>query len=202
MRIERPAAHAVAGKLEINGPLEAVGRGEAAVDLAKRRQWIVEQRGSDRNFLENLPLRVEIADAVVQQRIRPALVDSRSAADHDHGRFLRIGAGNGVGDAQTPDAVREAHGSHAVDAGVPVGRIARAIFPARADHADRTLFKHPVELEHKIARDAEDVANAVILQAPNQVFADRGGRSLVACRAAGGSQGKAAWFLCAVLSPV
>ena len=75
MRIKCPAAHAVARKLEIDGPLEAVGRGEAAVDLAKRRQRIVEQGGSDRDFLEDLPLRVEIADAVVQQRIRTALID-------------------------------------------------------------------------------------------------------------------------------
>ena len=38
------AVHAVARQLQIDGPLVAVGRLETAIDFAKRRQRIVEQR--------------------------------------------------------------------------------------------------------------------------------------------------------------
>ena len=68
---------------------------------------------------------------MMQQRIGASLVDPRSAADHDHWRFLGVGAGDGIGQAQSADAIRHADRSHAVDAGVAVGRVARAVF-ARA----------------------------------------------------------------------
>jgi hypothetical protein len=60
-----------------------------------------------------------------------------------------------------------------VNAGVGISREARAVLARAADHGQRTFFQEAVKREDVIAGNAEHVANAVVLQAADQVLADR-----------------------------
>ena len=53
--------NSVAGKFQIDRPLVPDGRVEAAVDLAKGGQRIVQRRAGDGDLLEDLALRAEVA---------------------------------------------------------------------------------------------------------------------------------------------
>ena len=125
------------------------------------------------SFSKDLELRAEVPHPVVQQRIVDPLAQPGRAADHHHRRLLGVGPGDRIAEAQPADAIRHADRPDAVDAGVGVGGEPGAVFARAADHADRALFQHAVEREHVVAGNAEDVANAVVLQPADQVLADR-----------------------------
>ena len=109
----------------------------------------------------------------MQQRIVNPLAQAGRAGDHHDGRFLGVRPGDRIAHAQAADAIRDAQRAHAVDAGVGVGREAGAILARAADRAQRALFEHRVERQDVVARDAEHVADAVVLQPADQVLADR-----------------------------
>ena len=168
----RPHVDHVAGDFDVHGPLEPLARGEHAVDLAKRGERIVKLRAGDAQLFEHVVLRAKVAHHVVQQRIVDPLAQARRAGDHHHRRLLGVGAGDGVANAQPADAVRDAQGAHAVDAGVGVGGEARAVLARAADDVERALLEHRVERQHVVAGNAEHVGDAVVLQPLDQVFAD------------------------------
>ena len=108
-----------------------------------------------------------------KQRIVEPLAQAGRAADDHHRRFLGIGPGDRVAQAQPAHAIGHADGADAVDAGVGVGGEAGAVFAGAADQSQRAVLHQRVERQHVIAGDAEDVADAVILQPADQVVADR-----------------------------
>ena len=73
----------VARQLDVHRPFIAQRGVQHPVDLLKRSLRIAQDRGGDSELLEDLLLRVELADFVVQQRILFALLHSRRAADDD-----------------------------------------------------------------------------------------------------------------------
>jgi hypothetical protein len=79
------AVHAVAGQLQVDGPLVPVGRFQTAIDFAKSGQRVVQQGRGDRDLLEDLALRVEVPHAMVQERVRTTLIDPGGTTDHDDG---------------------------------------------------------------------------------------------------------------------
>ena len=64
------ASHLVAGDLEVDRPLVPHGRLEHPVDLAEGGQRVVEHGRGDRDLLEDLELRLEPLDLVVQSGFR------------------------------------------------------------------------------------------------------------------------------------
>jgi len=170
--VGRHRVDAIARQLDVNGPLLCHGRIEAAIDLAKRRQRVVETGGGNGNSLEDLELRRECADTVMQQQVFGALLDARRAADHDHGRLLGIGARHRIHETQAADGVRDADRADAVDPRIGVRRVAGVLLVARADDPDRTLFEHAVETQDEIAGDAKHVVDTERLHALDQVAAD------------------------------
>src|SRR5207245_1450167 len=50
---------------------------------------------------------------------------------------------------------------------------AGAVFARAADDVDGAFFKLAIELEDVIARNAEDVLQSIVLQAANEILADR-----------------------------
>ena len=139
----------------------------------RRSTGSISSVAGDAQLLEHFDLRAEVAHLVVQQRIVDPLGQPRRAADHHHRRLLGIRPGDRVADRQAADAVRHAHRPQAVDAGISVGREARAVLARAADDLDRAFFKLAVERQDVIARDAEHVLQAIVLQPANQVLPDR-----------------------------
>ncbi|TXT16542.1 MAG: hypothetical protein FD138_4741, partial [Planctomycetota bacterium] len=109
----------------------------------------------------------------MQQRIGTSLLDAGRAADHDDWRLLGVGSRDGIAQAQAADAVCDADRPQPMHPSVAVGRVAGAVFASRADHANRTVGQHPVELQHEVAGDAEDIGDTVILQPLDEIAADR-----------------------------
>ena len=166
----------VARDLDVDRPLVAGAGGEHAIDFAEGGERIVQLGARTAELFEDVVLRAKVADHVVEQRIVHSLAQAGRAGDHDDGRLLGIGAGDRVAHAQAADAVGDAERAHAVDAGVGVGGETGAVFARAADGLDRALFEHRVEGQDVVAGNAEDVADAVVLQAADEVFADRGRR--------------------------
>ena len=158
----------VARNLDVHGPLVAGARGQHAIDLAERRERVAQLGAGDAQLLEHVVLRAEVADHVVQERVVNPLAQAGRAGDHHHGRLLGVGAGDRVANAQAADAVGDAQRAHAVDAGVGVGREAGAVLARAADRADRAFLEHRVERQHVVARNAEHVGDAVVLQPVDQ----------------------------------
>ena len=173
MRPDLPRLHLVARQLEIDRPLVPHGRLEHPVDLAERRLRPVEHRRGHRDLLEDLELRLEPLDLVVQERVARPLRDPRRAAQHDHRRLLGVGPGDAVARREPAHAVGHADAAQPVNPRVGVGREARVVFAGHADQLDRALLDHLVEREDVIAGDAEDVLDPQRPQALDQVLADR-----------------------------
>ena len=112
-------------------------------------------------MLEDFLLRVEFADAVMQQRIFFALLHSRRAADNDDRRFLGECFRGGVCHFQPADAISDADSAEAAYAGVSIRGETGALFVAGVHNAQRTPDKQIVKSEDVIAGHAEDVADAV-----------------------------------------
>ena len=119
---------------------------------------------------------------MVQQRIVVPLFQPRRTGDDDHGRFLGIGAGNRVAEAQATHAVRDTNRPHPVNSGVSIGRKAGAVLASRRHDFQLTAIEHRVELQDVIARNAEHVADAIVLQSANEVLADRESGGCGGCR--------------------
>ena len=164
--------HHVPRQLDVAGPLVPLDGLQHAVDFVIRGDGVFQRGAGDRDPLEDLTLRGEVADAVVQQRIAFALLESGRAADHHDRRFFRIRAGHGVGQIQAAHAVGHADGAQAPHAGIGVRRKTGGVLAGRPDVLQRTVHDQVVEPQHVIARHAENVLDAAFAQLIQQVLAE------------------------------
>ena len=172
VRRQLPGVDLVAGDLQVDRPLVPERRLEHPVDLVEGRQRVVEHGRGDRDLLEDLELRLEPLDLVVQERVPRPLREPRRAAQHDHRRLLRISAGDAVAEREPADAVGHADATQAVQPGVRVGGEPGGVFARHADDLKRPVFEHLVEGQNVVAGDAEDVPDPQRGQAIDQVAAD------------------------------
>src|SRR5687767_12730402 len=98
----------------------------------------------------------------MQQWIIDPLIQPRRTRNDDDRRFLGIGAGDRITNAEPANTVSDAYRSHAVNPGISIRGKAGTIFSSASDDLNGTLFEHAVEGQHIIARNAEDRANPVI----------------------------------------
>ena len=111
--------HHVARKLDVNGPLALYARRYGPVDVFGRGRRIVDRDRRDRYLLEDLPLRVEVANPVMKEGCALTLIESRRAADDDDRGLLGVGARDGVHRVQSSDGIGHADSADAVH-GVPL----------------------------------------------------------------------------------
>ena len=163
----------VARQFDVARPAVANHGRQHAVDLAQGRVRIVQLGLGAADAAKHLGLRVKVLHAMVQQRIVEPLAHAGRAADDHHRRLLGIGPGDRVAQAQPAHAIGDADRPDAVEAGVGVGGEPGAVLPRAADQVDRALLQHRVERQHVVAGDAENVADAEILEPADQVVADR-----------------------------
>ncbi len=172
VRVRRARLDTVARQLEVDRALRRPRQVQAAVDFAKGGVRVVQRDCGDRDLREHIELGRERSHPMMEQRIASPFIDAGGAADDDHRRLLRIGTGHRVDEAQATHAVGDTDRPDALDARIGVRRVARVELIGSADHTDGTVFEQPVEAEHEIARDTEDVGEAHRLQACDQVLAD------------------------------
>ncbi len=149
-------------------------RVEHAVDLAKRRPRVADSSAPATHSFSNT------SNCVRKSRTRwcnsGLLIRSPKPGEPlitTTGDFSAYAPAMELHRLRAADAVRHAHRAHAVDAGIGIGRKAGAVLARAADHADRALRELIVEGQHVVARNAEHIAHAVVLQPANQVLADR-----------------------------
>ena len=100
----------VARDLQVARSLVGQDLGEDAVDFIGRRRRIVEDGLCLREVLEDLQLRVEVLDPVVEQCVGGSLAQARGTGDDEQGDVLRPRPGHGIRHLEAADAVR--HGNH------------------------------------------------------------------------------------------
>ena len=140
--------------------------------MARRGERVFEGLRGDADFLENEALGVVVADLVVQERGTGTFGESRRSADDDHGRFFGVGPGDAVDCVEPADAIRDAQDAEAVDARVRVRGEPCAEFGAGADDVHVAFDEFVVEAEDIVARYAEDVLDAQVLEPRDQVIAN------------------------------
>ena len=165
--------HAITRQFQVNGPFESVTGLQTTVDFSKRGEWIIQRRAGHRDFLKHFFLRIEVTHFVMKQGIIPAFGNARCSADNDDRRLFRECSGDGIAEAQTTDAIGHADRPHSVNSGITVSRIPGVIFARGTDDANRAVLQHSVKMQHKIAGNAKDIANPVVLQTTNEVFPNR-----------------------------
>ncbi len=116
----------------------------------------------------------EVADAVVQKHGGAPLRGAWAADEDDERHLLGVGAGDRVHGAEAAHAPGDAHGADAVDARVGVRRVAGVELIAGADELDARCDQPVHEGEHVIARHAERVLEAGLLEALGEISGDRG----------------------------
>ena len=164
--------HHVARDLDVDRARRAAAKRQHAVDLRRRGFRIVEHGGADGELGEDALLGVEGADLVVEQRILAPLARARRAADDHHRRALGVGLRHRVGDLQPADAVGDAGGAEALQPRVGIGGKTGALLVAGVDDLERALLHLAEEGEHVVAGNAEDVADAFLAEAADQIAAD------------------------------
>jgi hypothetical protein len=155
----------VARDLDIDRPLVTLTRRvEDPIDLVKRRARVAQFGAGDGQLFEHLQLGAEVPDLVMQQRVVDSFAQAGRARDHDDGRLLGIRPGDAVAGAQPANAIRDANRAESIDPSVGIGREAGAIFTRATDDVDGALFEQMIEAEDIIARDTEDIGDAIILK--------------------------------------
>ena len=168
--------HHVAGKLDIDRQRLLKRAAQHARDIGMRRGGIGQHGLVAGKFLEDRELAVDGARLMMQQEAAGALARARRAGDHHHRRALGIGAGDRIDQVEGAGAIGD-HGNAeaAVIAHGGIGGEADRRLMAEGElRQDAGLFDHLVERQHEIARDAEDLPRAVILQALEQRGGERG----------------------------
>ena len=173
-RVMRDARHVhhVARELDVNGPLVSQRGVQHAVDFLKRGLRIAQDGRGDGELFEDFFLRVKLAHLVVEQRIFFAFLHPRRPADDDDRRFFGECLRRGVCNLQPTDAIRDAHDAQTAQPRVGIRREPRALFVAGCDGFQLAVLQQVVKAEHIIAGDAEDIANAVLVQPVDEVLAD------------------------------
>ena len=140
VRCDLSRSHLVARQLQINRTLVPDRRGQHPIDLAERSLGPVQHSRGNRDLLEDLKLRLESLDLVVQERIVRSFRHPGRARQHDHRRLFRICSGNAIAGRESPYAVRDANAAKSMNPRVRVGRKPGIVFPSHADQLDRTFI--------------------------------------------------------------
>ena len=173
VRLDLPGEDLVPRQLEIHRPLVPDGRLQHPVDLLQRGLGLVQHGRGDRDLLEDLELRLESLDLVMEQGVMRPLRQPGRAAQHDHRRLLGVRPRDAVAGAQPAHAVRHADAAQAVDPRIGVGREPRVVLSGHPHQPDRALLDQLVQLEDVVAGYAEDVLDPQGAQPVDQVLADR-----------------------------
>src|SRR5207253_6452420 len=124
-------------------------------------------------------LRLDLLRLVMDERAELALLFARPAADHQHGHALRERAGDRVHHVVPTRAVGDAHDADpSRGACVAVGREADArLVRERDDLEPARLPEAREQPQYEIARDAEEVRDADLLEVGDPEVADRDGHA-------------------------
>ncbi len=116
--------------------------------------------------------RREGADAMVEQHGRAPLRGARASDKHHKRHLLGIGACDGVHRAEAADAPRHADTADAVDPRIGVGGIPGVELIAGADELDAGIDQPIHERQNVVARHAERMLEAGLLQALQKIGGD------------------------------
>ncbi len=172
------AARHVARQLDIDRQRTLARAAQHARDLARRLRGIGEHGLVAGDLAKDRKLRVDRARLVMQHEAARALARAWRARDDDDRRALRVGARDGIDEVEGPGP--EGHDRDAearVIARRRVGREAHAgLMAQRVVRQDPALLDHLEERQHEVARNAEDLARAVVLEALQQRYRQCGHR--------------------------
>src|SRR5579864_8792398 len=128
------------------------------------------------HFAIDRGLAVDRSRLVVQQEAAHALARARRTGYHDDWRALRIGAGDRIDKIERTGPVgcdRNAEPKVIARRGIG-GEADGRLMAQREVRENPALLDHLVERQHEIARNAEDLARAVLLQAQQKRFGKAG----------------------------
>jgi hypothetical protein len=159
----------------------ALDRGaQHAIDLAGRARRIGEEGLVAGHLAIDRGLAVDRARLMVQQEAAHALARARRAGYDDHRRALRIRAGDRIDEVERTRPI-------GCDRDAEPQMIARRRIGGEADgrlmaqgevRENPALLDHLVERQHEVARNAEYLARAMLLQARKQRLGKAGNGSL------------------------
>ncbi len=168
------ALHHVAVDLEVAGPLLAPDRAHHAIDLVRDTARIVENGRGTADLVVDAELRLDLLRLVMDELPELALLLARPAA-HDQDRHpFRERPGDGVhhvvaagavGDADDADAARGARVAVGGEADARLVRQGHDLEPARAPELEE-------QVDHEVARNAEQMRDPDLLEIRDQEVAD------------------------------
>ena len=162
--------HHIARHFQVDGPLVPFRRVQHAVDLREGRLRVVEHRAGHRQLAKNLHLGIELVHAVMQQRVALTLLQPGRAADHHHRRALGERLRRGIGHLQTPHRIGDAHRPQPRHPRIPIRRKSRPLLVAGIAKLDRPAPHLLDQRERIIARNPEDMADAMVGQLLHQIL--------------------------------
>lgn len=184
-----PRADEVARRLDVNRQRLLARVAQHARDRLGRASGIVEHRLVAGDLAKHRELGVDAARLVMQQEAARALARARRAGDHHHGRALRVGAGDCIDQVERAGPIGDHGDAQALV--IARGRVGREADPRlvaqRVVRQDARFLDRLVERKDEIARDAENLARAVLLQALEQRGRERGHASRARASATIGS---------------
>ena len=155
--------HHVARNLEIHGTFELQRHVNRMVDAGGRGIRIIDDGARLDDLLINLELRLERFHLVVDEHARLFLQAARTSGNHHQRRLFGVRAGHRIDHVQTAGAVGDkADAEPIADSRGAIGcKTDRRLVAQRDELKSPIVLEGVVEVQHEVARDAEDVADAV-----------------------------------------
>lgn len=126
---------------------------------------VVEENGAgDGDFVVNAALGIESFDLVMKKRIFLPVFPAGGATDNHDGRFFGIGAGDGVENVKSTDAIGDTDQADAVQARISIGGEASAGLVGHRNVFDLGFFEPRECGESEIARNAKAVTDAAAVE--------------------------------------
>ena len=195
-KVSSSAAFSVSGSETSGGPVEMPFSRNLAIDHVVWHfdvdRTFVTQTGFDAtNNLGSSPLFIEqdcagdgdlIVDPalgfkrfylVMEERIFLSILASRRAADHHDRRFFGIGAGNGVQNIESADAVGHTDQTDSIDTRIGVSRKASRRFMRHGDALDLGLVEPCESGQSEVTGNAERMPHATAIEVFEQEFPQR-----------------------------
>ena len=169
-----PPLHHVAVDLEVARLLLAPHGSHDVVHALGRRVRVVEHARRTGELLVDAELRLDLLGLMVDEHAEPALLLARPSADHQHRHALGERAGDRVHHVVASGPVRDADdGEPPGGARVAVGGEADAGLVRERDDPEGAPFAEAQEEpDHQVARDAEEVRHADLLEVGDQEVAE------------------------------
>jgi len=125
------------------------------------------------HFIINAALRIKGAHFVMLQLVALAVIRGGAARNNQHRAFFSIGAGDGIEHVQPADAIGHAGNAQAIDTCISVSGKAYGRFMCHGVEVDLGVFKPAKRRQREIARNAECIADTLIVEIIEQERADR-----------------------------